>query len=254
MKFLGLDALSTDPTPPAPGVYLIYQKNDGAVYFEDSGGVIRQLLASGNSGVPTGTVLEFAGATAPAGYLLCYGQAIDRTTYAALFTAIGTLHGTGDGSITFNLPDRRGRTGFGKDDMGGPAASRITNANSGIVGTTIGAAGGDERLYGHTHTINSGTANVTNASGTANVTSPAHGHTIDGGNNAAVANGTVSFGGSGNAANFGQTTGNATVTVTDSGHTHTATDSGHTHTAASTGAGSSQNMPPAIIMNYIIKT
>lgn len=56
----------------------------------------------------TGTVLPFAGEAAPNGWLLCYGQAISRTTYSTLFGIIGTTYGTGDGSTTFNLPDLRG--------------------------------------------------------------------------------------------------------------------------------------------------
>lgn len=42
----------------------------------------------------------------PDGYLLCNGAAISRTTYAALFAKIGTLYGVGDGTTTFNLPNR----------------------------------------------------------------------------------------------------------------------------------------------------
>lgn len=98
--------------------------------------------------VPTGVVVPFAGTSEPTGWLLCYGQAINRTTYAALFSAIGTGFGVGDGSTTFNLPDLRGRVPAGKDNMGGSAASRLTSAGSGITGTTLGAAGGAE-----THTL-----------------------------------------------------------------------------------------------------
>jgi microcystin-dependent protein len=96
---------------------------------------------------PVGTVIDYAGGTAPGGWLLCYGQAVSRTTYALLFTAIGTNWGVGDGVTTFNVPDLRGRGTYGKDDMGGSAANRITNAVSGVVGTTLGATGGNE---GHT--------------------------------------------------------------------------------------------------------
>jgi hypothetical protein len=53
---------------------------------------------------PTGTVIWFAGSTAPEGYLLCNGSAVSRTTYADLFAVIGTTYGAGDGSTTFNLP------------------------------------------------------------------------------------------------------------------------------------------------------
>jgi microcystin-dependent protein len=60
-----------------------------------------------NDLVPVGAVFPFAGASAPIGYLICDGSAVSRTTYAALFTAIGTTYGAGDGSTTFNLPDMR---------------------------------------------------------------------------------------------------------------------------------------------------
>jgi microcystin-dependent protein len=103
--------------------------------------------------VPAGCVMPFAGATPPDGWLLCYGQAVSRTSYSDLFAAIGTTYGAGDGSTTFNLPDLRGRVAAGKDDMGGSAANRITNAVSGIIGTTLGAAGGDEHMHGHVHNM-----------------------------------------------------------------------------------------------------
>lgn len=57
---------------------------------------------------PTGAVEAYAGATAPAGWLLCNGQAVSRTTYAALFALVGTTYGAGNGSTTFNVPDLRG--------------------------------------------------------------------------------------------------------------------------------------------------
>lgn len=63
----------------------------------------------------TGTVLPFAGAAAPDGWLLCHGQAVSRATYAVLFAAIGTTYGAGDGSTTFNVPDLRGEFVRGLD-------------------------------------------------------------------------------------------------------------------------------------------
>lgn len=95
------------------------------------------------SGLPAGSVIPYAGSSAPTGYLFCYGQAISRTTYAALFTAIGTAFGTGDGSTTFNLPDLRGRVVAGKDNMGGTSADRLTSA---LNGDTLGATGGSEQV------------------------------------------------------------------------------------------------------------
>lgn len=55
--------------------------------------------------MPAGVIVPFAGTTVPAGYLLCDGSAISRTTYADLFAAIGTTYGPGDGNTTFNLPN-----------------------------------------------------------------------------------------------------------------------------------------------------
>ena len=114
--------------------------------------------------LPAGIIAPYAGSSAPTGWLLCYGQAVSRTTYSALFSAISTTYGAGDGSTTFNLPDLRGRAVAGKDNMGGSAASRLTNSgtgNPGINGSTLGAAGGSDRhtlteaqMPAHNHSSN----------------------------------------------------------------------------------------------------
>ena len=65
--------------------------------------------------VPTGTIHEFAGGTAPSGWLLCDGAAVSRTTYAALFAVCGTAFGSGDNSTTFNIPNLKGRVPVGLD-------------------------------------------------------------------------------------------------------------------------------------------
>ena len=62
---------------------------------------------------PTGGIMEFAGSTAPTGWLMCDGSAVSRTTYADLYAVIGTTYGTGDGSTTFNLPDLKGKVPVG---------------------------------------------------------------------------------------------------------------------------------------------
>ena len=59
--------------------------------------------------VPSGTIIHYAGRTVPSGWLIANGGAVSRTTYANLFSAIGTTYGTGDGSSTFNLPNLKGR-------------------------------------------------------------------------------------------------------------------------------------------------
>jgi len=68
---------------------------------------------------PTGTVLPYAGAAAPAGWLLCDGREVSRTQYARLFEVIGTTFGAGNGSTTFNLPDFRGRLPMGAESGAG---------------------------------------------------------------------------------------------------------------------------------------
>lgn len=67
--------------------------------------------------VPAGTITQTARATAPTGYLLCDGSAISRTTYSALFDAIGTAYGSGDGSTTFNIPNLKGKVPVGYDPL-----------------------------------------------------------------------------------------------------------------------------------------
>lgn len=60
------------------------------------------------SGNPAGTVIWYAGESAPEGYMICNGALIDRTTYSVLFAAIGTTYGEGDGTTTFALPNLHG--------------------------------------------------------------------------------------------------------------------------------------------------
>jgi microcystin-dependent protein len=62
---------------------------------------------------PTARAVAGGGILLDGGWLLCDGTAVSRATFAALFNAIGTTHGAGNGTTTFNIPDRRGRTGFG---------------------------------------------------------------------------------------------------------------------------------------------
>lgn len=64
----------------------------------------------------TGVIVPYAGSAAPAGTLLCDGSAVSRTTYARLFSRIGTAYGSGDGSTTFNLPNAKGCVLAGYDN------------------------------------------------------------------------------------------------------------------------------------------
>lgn len=116
--------------------------------YDATEGFARQVFVQPSAAVvaatPVGMVAPFAGVTAPAGWLFCHGQNVSRTTYAALFTALSTTYGPGDGSTTFALPDLRGRVVAGKDDMGGTSANRLTNQSGGLDGDVLGAAGGAE--------------------------------------------------------------------------------------------------------------
>lgn len=81
---------------------------------------------------PVGTMLDYAGTTAPTGYLMCDGQSLSTTgTYAALFAVLGYAYG-GSGA-SFNIPDFRGRFARYLDNMGGTAANRDSGR---LIGTS----------------------------------------------------------------------------------------------------------------------
>lgn len=120
----------------------------GGSHFGSGGG-------SGGS-MPAGAVVSYAGTSAPDGWLMCDGSAVSRATYATLFAAIGTAHGSGDGSTTFNLPDYRGRFLRGVDGAAGndpDKASRTAMATGGNTGNNVGSVQADE-LKSHTHETN----------------------------------------------------------------------------------------------------
>ncbi len=74
---------------------------------------------------PTGSITIWATETAPAGYLICNGAAVSRTTYAGLFAVLGGYYGAGNGSTTFNIPDLRGLFVRGKDNGRGLDPNRL---------------------------------------------------------------------------------------------------------------------------------
>jgi microcystin-dependent protein len=186
-----------------------------------------------------GEYVQVAGASLPPLCVWPNGQNLSRSVYAALFAAIGTTYGAGDGSSSFGTPDARGRGLFALDNLGGVAANRITNAISGLVGSSLGAFGGDERTGTHGH----GVTDPTHGHG---VNDPGHLHAVRTANNA-------SFGGGVNAGsdNFqnldwrGETTAGAATNISIG--------------AAATGitvqnftGGASANMPPALICSVAL--
>ena len=132
-------------------------------------GTAGQVLTSGGEGVapswtspaglPAGAVAHFAMSTAPSGWLKANGALVSRTTYAALFAAIGTTFGTGDGSTTFALPDLRGEfirgldDGRGVDSARGIGTAQASQNLSHSHGAATGVGGG------HSHTV-TGTKNL----------------------------------------------------------------------------------------------
>jgi microcystin-dependent protein len=112
-----------------------------------SKGYVDTTLAS-FGGLPVGTMVDFAAASAPTGWLLCDGATISRTVYASLFAAIGVGFGAGDGVTTFAVPDFRGRVAVG------------SGAGSGLTARTLAQTGGEEthvltiaEMPAHTHDI-----------------------------------------------------------------------------------------------------
>ena len=104
-----------------------------------------------------GLMSLYAGASAPAGWLLCNGASVVVATYQDLFNQIGYTYG-GSGA-NFNLPNLTGRTVFGLDDMGSSASQRVTVTGSTTLGASAGArehtlTSGQAPLVSHTHAAN----------------------------------------------------------------------------------------------------
>lgn len=118
---LGANNVNTYFYNKRSGKYLS-MRNDGELRYDG-----KRLLNTDDllGMVPSGTVLYFAGSAAPAGWLKANGAAVSRTAYAALFAAIGTTYGAGDGRSTFNLPDLRGEFLRGWDDGRGVDTGRV---------------------------------------------------------------------------------------------------------------------------------
>jgi microcystin-dependent protein len=223
----------------------------------------------GLGGTPVGSVVDYAGSSAPTGWLLCSGQAVSRTTYAALFTAIGTTFGVGDGSLTFNVPDCQGRVTAGKS----AGTSRLTTGYFGAVtvqnDTTLGAVGGLEShtlttaqlaTHGHTATDAGHTHTATDAGHTHTTTDAGHTHATT---SSGVLGGASTFNAdagatqvvAGPSALSSASTGSATTGVTINTGVASVTVASGTASISVTNTGSNSahnNVQPTIIFNKII--
>lgn len=225
------------------------------------------------TGPPTGSIVAFAGtinkATGaalaspteqepPFGYLWCYGQAVSRATYANLFAEIGTTYGSGDGATTFNVPDLRGRTIFGLDNMGGSDAGRIGLAN------TLGTTGGSNTistnmLPSHDHSFTpSGSiswSGSTSTDGSHSHTDNGHTHYNGWGTTYVLPGGGSSYPAAGS--DSASSTGLGYASLQNNGsHSHTVTGSGsftgNAGTTGTTGTGA-EHLPPAMVMHWLIR-
>ena len=109
--------------------------------------------------LPVGSYIQFAGRQAPAGFLVCNGGAISRTTYSKLFAVIGTTYGGGDGWSTFNLPNLTDRFLQGSSTSGTVKNAGLPNITgvasaffcSGTSISTSGAMYQTSAVYGDLH-------------------------------------------------------------------------------------------------------
>jgi microcystin-dependent protein len=210
-------------------------------------------LATGG-GAP-GIISQFAGATAPPGYLLCDGTAVSRTTYSSLFTTIGIAYGAGDGSTTFNLPNLQNRIPVGRgtdaefDTLGETGGVKeVTLTSSQIPAHSHANTLGSNTVAssGHTH----GSGSYAAAIGATNNNIAAIGY-VAGTNSGGPGTSTYTItGGIGGSQNFnhytpvygssGGPSGTTTVTISNVNNTG--------------GGGAHTNLQPYVVVNYIIKT
>lgn len=186
---------------------------------------------------PTGSVIAFAGSSAPAGWLLANGQAVSRTTYADLFAVVGEDHGAGDGVNTFNLPDLRDRAPVGV------SATKQLADKAGVDSVTLST----NELPVHTHTINHDHPAV-------GTSTDSHFHTLGfehaanttaGGSTERVTDINGQTGGTGT---------NATASTNTDSHNHTVDIPFYSGSSGSAGGGGSFSVQnPYVALNYIIK-
>jgi microcystin-dependent protein len=214
---------------------------------------------SHGTGIPVGTVISYASYTPPAGFLLCDGRAVSRTTYATLFGAIGTLFGAGDSTSTFNLPDMRDQFIRGKNDT-----RAIGSVQQGSFASHSHAVSDPTHTHGATGVQSSHNHTVATNAHTHGVSDPGHTHPM------ASLKQTSDFAGGGNnyyTPDYGSTysTGAAVtgIAIAAAGNIGGTTDSKQpaltvTVSGAATGiaigaTGGTENVPQNLCLVYYIK-
>jgi len=224
---------------PIDGETYLRQDGDWVLFDASAGG-------GGTASAPSGTMTVYAGAVKPAEYLWCDGQSFARSAYPELFTAIGTNYGAVD-ATTFNVPDMRGRTARGLDNLGGsPDASTYPGR------TTLGGVGGAHQITlsvaqmpSHGHSIGSGGSH--SHSGSSTNSAGNHTHVIQGANSSGVdtGGGFVAIG-INNKLSSSAGSHSHSVSITSSG-------TSHTHSISSAGSGSAiSQASPFMDINWII--
>lgn len=221
--------LALRPSAGKRGSY--YYATDTGRLFRDNGTSWDEIsIASSISAAihQPGDMKATARATAPTGWLLCDGSNVSRSTYAALFAAIGTNFGGGDGSTTFGLPDMRGRVPVGVDG----SAGRLSAADA------LGSSGGEEK-----HTLS-----ITEM--------PAHNHGGATGANTAPFGTNVPLGNSWTGVTVSTATLGGTIPEVVSGGLAQASATGeHDHGITSQGGGGQHNnLQPYQVVNWMVKT
>jgi microcystin-dependent protein len=197
--------------------------------------------------VPPGTVVEFAGATPPPGWLPADGSEVSRTQYPELFAAIGVTYGTGNTSTTFNLPDLRGRVVVGKG----------TNIANALLGQNDGLAVGSRKIE---HKHGKGTLAIgPSGAHTHGVNDPGHVHSHVGQygqthpNEPGDNNDHLQSGWGGTSRDVpGTQTESATTGITIQSATHTHPNADFTGFVGDTSGPT--DAPAHIVLNYIIKS
>jgi microcystin-dependent protein len=196
-----------------------------------------------------GAIKPWGKTTAPVGYVLCDGTAISRTTYAELFTVIGTTYGAGDTSTTFNVPNLQGKTPQGYD------GSTYNLAATGGANTVTVAVTNNQAASSTDTLAVSVTGSIDNTSlTTAQLASHGHGLPLNG-----PYSPTVTWGWTGGGNKNITPSGTSYSAGSGTGHNHSHTLSGTltgnitTSLSGSVTAAGTNSFSPYVVVNYIIK-